>query len=198
MRAARSTGCWRHEALAPARPAHISRQRGDRPRDWTAMIRYALVCEAAHDFESWFSTSAGFEEQVARGLVACPVCGSMKVERAIMAPNIARTDRDRRALPAPAEEVATADAPAAPAPAPVALMSEKDVAMRAMLAALHQHVATNAENVGKRFADEALKIHHGESDSRAIYGEATPEDARMLHEEGVEFMPLPRLPGGGN
>lgn len=163
------------------------------------MIRYALVCEAAHDFESWFSTSAGFEEQAARGLVACPVCGSTKVERAIMAPNVARTDLDRRALPAPAgEPPATTDAPVAPAPAPVALMSEKDIAMRAMLAALHQHVATNAENVGKRFADEALKIHHGESDSRAIYGEATADDARMLHEEGVEFMPLPRLPRGGN
>ncbi|AMJ61285.1 DUF1178 family protein [Bosea sp. PAMC 26642] len=163
------------------------------------MIRYALVCDHTHDFESWFSTSAGFDEQAKRGLVACPVCGSAKVERAIMAPNVARTDRGRQAIAAPAEESPTVtEAPATPAPAPLALISEKDVAMRAMLAALHQHVATNAENVGKRFADEALKIHHGESDSRAIYGEATPEDARMLHEEGVEFMPLPRLPEGRN
>ena len=67
-----------------------------------------------------------------------------------------------------------------------------------MLTELHKHVAENAEHVGPRFADEALKIHHGESDSRPIYGEATSEDARMLHEEGVEFMPLPRLPGTGN
>ena len=67
-----------------------------------------------------------------------------------------------------------------------------------MLSALHKHVTENAEHVGPRFAEEALKIHHGESDGRAIYGEATQEDARMLHEEGVEFMPLPRLPGARN
>ena len=63
---------------------------------------------------------------------------------------------------------------------------------------LHRQVAENAEHVGKRFAEEALKIHHGESDNRAIYGEASLEDARMLHEEGVEFLPLPRLPDAGH
>lgn len=156
------------------------------------MIRYALVCDNAHDFESWFATSASFEEQSRRGLVTCPVCDSGKVQRAIMAPNVARTDRGARA-PEPAGEAA----PAA-APAPVALMGEKEVAFREMLVALHKHVAENAEHVGPRFAEEALKIHHGEADSRAIYGEATPEDARQLYDEGVEFMPLPGLPGGRN
>ena len=77
-------------------------------------------------------------------------------------------------------------------------MGEKEMAFRAMLTALHEHVAANAEPVGKRFAEEALKIHHGESESRAIYGEASAEDAQMLHEEGVEFLPLPRLPEGRN
>jgi hypothetical protein len=158
------------------------------------MIRYALVCDNAHEFESWFATSASFEEQARRGLVSCPVCASGKVERAIMAPNVARTDRGPRAPEAsPAEAT-----PVPAAAAPVALMGEKEIALREMLTALHKHVTENAEHVGTRFAEEALKIHHGEADSRAIYGEATPDDARLLHEEGVEFMPLPRLPGGRN
>lgn len=168
------------------------------------MIRYALVCDAAHEFESWFSSSSGFEDQAKRGFVTCPACGSPRVERAIMAPNIARTDRgpvliEARAEPVPEGAAAVPSAPApAQMPAPLALMGEKEIAFRQMLAALHAHVAENAENVGERFAEEALKIHHGESDSRAIYGEATPEDAEMLQEEGVAFMPLPRLPGARN
>lgn len=162
------------------------------------MIHYALICDSGHEFESWFSSSASFEEQVRRGFVACPACNSVKTERAIMAPNVARTDRARGGIEAqpqaqPAQEVAVTTETA-----PVALMGEKEVAFRQMLVALHAHVAENAEHVGKRFAQEALKIHHGESDGRAIYGEATPEDARMLHEEGVEFMPLPGLPGARN
>ncbi|WP_293809402.1 DUF1178 family protein [uncultured Bosea sp.] len=162
------------------------------------MIRYALICDNAHEFESWFASSAGFEDQVRRGFVTCPVCNSAKVERAIMAPNVARTDLDPKA-PGPGPGLAVeASAPAAAAPAPVALMSEKEHAFREMVTALHRHVSENAEHVGKRFADEALKIHHGEAEERAIYGEATPDDARMLHEEGVEFLPLPRLPGSGN
>lgn len=157
------------------------------------MIRYALICDSAHEFESWFASSAGFEEQVKRGFVTCPVCDSAKVQRAIMAPRVARTDLGPKAP----EPVAESAAPAS-VPAPVALMSEKEHAFREMVTALHRHVSENAEHVGKRFADEALKIHHGEAEERAIYGEATPDDARMLHEEGVEFLPLPRLPGSGN
>jgi hypothetical protein len=166
------------------------------------MIRYALICENAHEFESWFPGVSAFEEQARRGLVACPVCDSARVERAIMAPNVARTDRDRgapgRSVDDGPQPPAAAEPASPEAPAPVALIGEKEIAFRQMLAAVHRHVAETAEHVGPRFADEALKIHHGESDSRAIYGEATPADARMLHEEGVEFMPLPRLPGARN
>lgn len=164
------------------------------------MIRYALICAEAHEFESWFSTSASFEEQAKRGLVTCPVCSSAKVERAIMAPNVARSDLGPRsqATTETARDAPAPVAPAAPAPAPMALMGEREIAFREMLASLHAHVRENAEHVGERFAEEALKIHHGETESRAIYGEATPDDARMLHEEGVEFLPLPRLPSSGN
>ncbi|MEI5664870.1 DUF1178 family protein [Bosea sp. CCNWLW174] len=163
------------------------------------MIRYTLICDNAHEFESWFASSASFDEQAKRGFVTCPVCDSAKVERAVMAPAVARTDRGPRpAEPAP-EATAPSPAPVpSPAPQPAALMGEKEMAFRAMLTALHEHVAANAEPVGKRFAEEALKIHHGETENRAIYGEASAEDARMLHEEGVEFLPLPRLPEGRN
>jgi hypothetical protein len=177
------------------------------------MIRYALLCEAGHEFESWFRNSAGFEEQAKRGFVACPDCGSVRVERAIMAPNVARTDRGPRLLEATAEAVTapatggtSAATPAEPAttanaadaPAPVVLMGEKERAVRQLLTAIHAQIVETAENVGNRFADEALKIHHGETESRPIYGEASPDDARMLAEEGVEFMALPRLPGARN
>ncbi|UZF91736.1 DUF1178 family protein [Bosea sp. NBC_00550] len=158
------------------------------------MIRYTLICDNAHEFESWFSGSASFEEQARRGFVTCPLCNSAKVERAVMAPNVARTDLGQRTAAEPAAE---APAPAG-TPAPMALMSDKEIAFREMLTALHSHVRENAEHVGTRFADEALKIHHGETEARAIYGEANADDARMLHEEGVDFLPLPRLPNSGN
>lgn len=163
------------------------------------MIRYTLICDNAHEFESWFANSGSFDEQAKRGFVTCPVCDSVRVERAVMAPAVARTDRGARPAE-PASEAASPVAAPEPAPAaqPLALMGEKEMAFRAMLTALHEHVAANAEPVGKRFAEEALKIHHGESEKRAIYGEATPEDAQMLREEGVEFLPLPRLPEGRN
>lgn len=161
------------------------------------MIRYALICDNAHGFESWFSTSASFEDQASRGFVTCPVCNSAKVERAIMSPNVARTDRERAMVATAPEPTAPISAVASPA-APLALMGEKEIAFREVLAAVHKHVTENAEHVGKRFAEEALKIHHGETDSRPIYGEASHDDARMLHEEGVEFMPLPGLPGARN
>lgn len=164
------------------------------------MIRYTLICRQAHEFESWFPSSGAYEAQARRGLVSCPVCGATEVERAVMAPNVARTDRMRAAEP-PREAVSAAPAPASPAPppaAPAALLGEREQELRRIIGELHRHVAETAEHVGPRFAEEALKIHHGESDARAIYGQASADEARMLHEEGVEFLPLPGLPEGRN
>lgn len=160
------------------------------------MIRYALTCDKGHGFESWFPDAASFDAQVKRRLVSCPDCGSVKVQKAIMAPNIARKDREIEIEPAESAETASAPAPApASAPArPVVLLSDEAVALRAMLRAFRKHVVENADDVGKGFAEEALKIHHGETEQRAIYGEATLDDARMLEEEGVAFSPLPVLP----
>ena len=154
------------------------------------MIRYSLICERKHDFEIWFKNSADFDKQSKRGLVACPACGSAKVEKAIMAPRLARKDKSTPIM-APVEEAAPA--PAA-APAPVAMISPQEKEFRAKLKELRDHLTSNADNVGKKFPEEARKMHYGEIEHRSIYGEATPQDARDLHEEGIEFHPLPVLP----
>ncbi len=156
------------------------------------MIRYSLACDQAHDFESWFASSASFDEQKARGFVTCPVCGSAKVDKRLMAPSLARSDR------APALEATPSPAPPDGTPQPVAMLSEPERQMRALLRAVREHVMSNSENVGTAFAEEARKIHYGEAEHRSIYGQATPADARALIEEGVDFQPLPILPDDRN
>ena len=158
------------------------------------MILYSLVCHKGHDFESWFANSAAYDKQVKRGLVSCPLCGSAKVEKAIMAPRLARKDRSTPILP-PAEESAPA---AAEAPTPVAMISPQEQEFRKKLKELRDHLTANADNVGKKFPEEARKMHYGETEHRSIYGEASPQDARELHEEGIEFHPLPVLPDERN
>jgi hypothetical protein len=159
------------------------------------MIRYALACEQAHEFESWFPSAEGYDAQVLRGLVGCPFCGSAKVEKQIMAPSIGRKDKAPAAAQAPQLPV---PAPAPEAPQPVALMSEKEQAFRAMLKAVREHVTKTADYVGPRFADEARKMHYGEVEHRSIYGEANSADAAALIEEGIEVHPLPLAPGDRN
>ena len=158
------------------------------------MIRYNLVCDKRHEFESWFQDSLAYDKQARRGLVSCPLCGSAKVEKAIMAPRLARKDKSAPIM-APAEEAAPA--PTA-APAPVAMISPQEKEFRAKLKELRDHLTSNADNVGKKFPEEARKMHYGETEHRSIYGEATPQDARELHEEGIEFHPLPVLPDERN
>jgi hypothetical protein len=169
------------------------------------MIRYALVCNKRHTFESWFSNSAAYDKQAKRGLVACPVCGSVKVEKAIMRPRLARTDTTAQAAqaeptpPTPPPALApTGTAAEDASPAPVAMISPQEREMRHRLKELRDHLVANAENVGPRFPEEARKMHYGEVEHRSIYGVASAEDARELHEEGVEFSPLPMLPDERN
>lgn len=177
------------------------------------MIRYALSCDRGHGFETWFRDSASYDDQARAGLVTCPLCGSPKVEKQIMAPAVARTDRPA-AVPPPGEAGPAGPAEAAaggdptrqaaapeilpPGPAPMVLMGEREQAFRALLRAVRDHVVATAENVGPRFADEARKIHEGLSEFRAIYGEATPEEARALAEDGIDAFLLPTLPDERN
>ncbi len=157
------------------------------------MIRYTLRCDRGHAFESWFQSSAAYEAQEARKLVNCPSCGSAKVERAIMAPQIvSKKTREQNPAPAPA----TAPDVTAPASTPLMLAQERE--LRAKLKELRDHIVKNADNVGERFPHEARKMHYGDIEHRPIYGEASPDEARALIDEGVEVSPLPVLPEDRN
>ena len=157
------------------------------------MIVFDLRCGQAHVFEAWFGSTADYDAQAARGLVSCPLCGDKAVTKAAMAPAVpAKGNQTRRA--APAEPEPAAAAPAMPAQP---LAAHPPAAVKAMLAALAEvqaKVEANCDYVGDRFADEARAIHHGEADSRGIYGEATPEQAAALKDEGIEVAALPFRP----
>jgi hypothetical protein len=159
------------------------------------MIRYTLVCAKGHEFESWFAGSAAYDRQAKRGLVECPLCGSTKVEKALMTPRLARA---RKSTPAEPAEATPPAAPEPQAPAPVAVISPQEHELRTKLRELREHLVKNAENVGQRFPEEARKMHYGEKEHRSIYGTASPDDAKALHEEGIEFAPLPVLPDERN
>ena len=158
------------------------------------MIRYSLQCERGHAFESWFQSSAAYESQEKRKLVNCPVCGSARVERAIMAPQIVSTKGGDRSEPAPAPAAATEVA--TPASTPLMMAQERE--LRAKIKELRDHIVKNADNVGERFPNEARKMHYGDIEHRPIYGEASPDEARALIDEGVEVSPLPVLPDDRN
>jgi len=177
------------------------------------MICYALNCDQGHTFESWFQNSAAYDKQAKRGLVACPVCGSVKIEKAIMAPRLARADvaPPRQPSPSPAppavpmppsptsgEGLGTRLPPVPPGKSPVAMMSPPERELRQKLKELRDHITKNANYVGASFPEEARKIHYGETEHRSIYGEASLEEAKELHEEGIEFHPLPILPDDKN
>ncbi|GJE83718.1 DUF1178 family protein [Methylorubrum populi] len=153
------------------------------------MIRFTLACESGHHFESWFPSNAAYDEQSARGFVTCPFCDSAKVAKAPMAPAVARTDRGRPAASSPSLPV-----PAAPAETPASMIAEPERQLRALLRAVRAQVEASAEHVGERFADEARAIHYGDAEGRPIYGEASPQEARALIEEGIEVLPLPPAP----
>src|SRR5688500_1441478 len=148
------------------------------------MIKYALACEQAHEFESWFPSSDAFETQRKRGFVTCPYCNSARVEEQIMAPSVARTEK-------------ASNAPA-PEPQPMAVLSDRERELRPALRARRGHVMKKAENVGKDFVEEARKMHFGETEERSIYGEADLAEARALLEEGIDVLPLPVVPDDRN
>ena len=157
------------------------------------MIRYTLRCDRGHAFESWFQSSSAYEQQEKRKLVNCPVCGSAKIERAIMAPQIVSKKSREAAVPAPA---APTEVTTPPTSTPLMMAQERE--LRAKLKELRDHIVKNADNVGERFPNEARKMHYGDIEHRPIYGEASPDEARSLIEEGVEVSPLPVLPDDRN
>jgi hypothetical protein len=160
------------------------------------MIKYALICDEHHQFESWFPNSAAYDKQAKRQLIACPQCGSTAVEKAIMAPRLAGA----RKAAAPVELAVETPAPALAQAekAPVAMLSPQEQEFRSKLKELRDHLTKNADNVGAKFPEQARKMHYGEIEHRSIYGEASPQEAKDLAEEGIEFHPLPILPDERN
>jgi len=156
------------------------------------MIKYALICEADHEFESWFPDSASYDKQAKRGLVTCPVCDSAKISKAIMAPNVARKDKDRVVIAADNDD--TPSVPAAPAPQNIALLDEQQQQLRGMIRELHEKIVANTDDVGENFPEEARKMHEGETPARSIRGKASFEEARELLEDGIPVLPIPDLP----
>ncbi|HJQ60463.1 MAG TPA: DUF1178 family protein [Vineibacter sp.] len=161
------------------------------------MIKFRLRCANDHAFDSWFKDGATYERQEKRHLLECPVCGDSKIERAIMAPNVGRKGNARRPAAAP-QPPATPDPAAAPSPPVPAAMPGPAMPpeMRKMLVEMRQQVEKNCDYVGDKFAEEARKIHYGETDKRGIYGETSDAEAAALSEEGIEFGKLPWVPKG--
>ena len=154
------------------------------------MIVFDLRCRQDHVFEAYFADSATYETQVERGEIACPVCGDGKIAKAPMAPNIAvngkRKGEDRRK-----HETVPAKAPdRRRTPPPPAEMAQTIATLRKMRSFIEQ----NFDHVGKRFPEEARKIHHGEVERRNIYGDATREEVGSLEEEGIEIGEVPWVP----
>jgi hypothetical protein len=136
------------------------------------MIRYALACEAGHEFEGWFSASGDFDDQAGKGQLACPVCDTHAVRKQIMAPAVAgATKRDLEPSPA-----------------------AKRAVMMEVMGKVRAHVQANFDYVGDSFATEARAIHEGRSEERSIYGEATPTQVKALVADGVPVAPLPPEP----
>jgi len=129
------------------------------------MILFRLQCAAGHEFEAWFRDGAGFEAQQQQGEIACPHCGEMKVEKAVMAPHIGRS----REVPPPVSPAK----------------------LRAALVEMRREIEQNCDYVGERFAEEARRIHYGETDPHGIYGEASPEQSQELAEEGIRVGRIP-------
>ena len=156
------------------------------------MIRYQLQCEEEHGFEAWFRNSEVFDQQVKRKQVTCPDCGSTKVSKAIMAPNVGVKANKKSTLPVPT-------APAGPAPEPAdPRIAEARREVMAAMRKLRKSVEDNAEYVGPKFAEEARRIHYKEAEEKGIYGEASTDEVKELTEEGIDIYPLPVLPEDQN
>jgi hypothetical protein len=143
------------------------------------MIRYALICENDHQFESWFQSGDAYDTLKTSGMISCPSCNSTSVEKSLMAPKV-RSARKGKVQP--------------PVPAPSQMTNTPDPEVVEAVAKLKAHVEKNSDYVGDKFAKEARAMHEGEKPHRAIHGEAKPEEAKKLIEDGVPALPLPFIP----
>ena len=134
------------------------------------MIQYALKCDNEHSFDSWFQSAAAFEKLSNAGMVTCAICGSKKVDKAIMAPSVKKSEKGKKNTPSLTKPTNSAEH---------------------AIKKLKTYVESNSDYVGKDFATEARDMHEGTAPERSIYGEAKPEDAKKLIEDGIPVTPLP-------
>jgi hypothetical protein len=151
------------------------------------MILYQFNCDRQHSFEAWFKDGATADRQLKRRMLECPACGSTKVAKALMAPRIGKSA---------GKEIVPVDVPPAPVAAEGAKAAMLPAEMRKALLEMRRQVESNCDYVGDKFADEARKIHNGETEARGIYGEATEEEHRELVEDGIEVARIPWVPRG--
>jgi hypothetical protein len=157
------------------------------------MIRFSLTCDSDHSFESWFSDGASFDRQAEEGLIACPVCDSLRIRKALMAPAVIGAKK-ADAQPKKADAEAKESGDSTPAPANVALVDDRHGKLRELAAQLRQEIFAKTDNVGRRFPEEARAIHAGDAPFRSIRGQATTAEARALIDEGVGVLPVPPAP----
>ncbi|MEL7542994.1 MAG: DUF1178 family protein [Pseudomonadota bacterium] len=169
------------------------------------MIKYTLTCADEHTFEAWFRSSADYDTQRDKGILECPVCGSTKIEKSLMAPNLgAKSNQRDVTASSPSREFATPEtSESAPLTQPDSgaasnLPTEVHERVVELAREIRDHVRKTADNVGTNFAEEARKIHYEEAEPRGIYGNATPKEAHDLKEEGIDVHPLPVLPEDRN
>ena len=157
------------------------------------MIKYQLICDKNHQFEGWFQSIAAYDEQAANGLLCCPMCDSDQVKRALMTPNLAGPKHSKSTAPSAASKTGHA---VSPDRTPV-MQAEQVQAYGAVLAELRQlrqKIVKDCRDVGDKFAEEARKIHYGESEAEGIYGQATQEERELLKDEGIEIFDMPWMP----
>ncbi len=142
------------------------------------MIVYKLCCKKDHEFEAWFRDSSAADEQLEATQVVCPVCGTTTVRKALMSPRLGKGSEQ----PAPPAQITNDPA-----------LAERTRVAEA-LRELRRHVEENCDYVGPRFAEVARQIHYGETEHRDIYGEASPDEASSLRDEGIEVYGIPWLP----
>jgi hypothetical protein len=171
------------------------------------MIHYSLICHEAHEFDGWFRDSGAFDAQAASGAVVCPYCQSTEIIKAVMAPHVARKSFSRATLEETLEPSCARRLDAGREDAqsdresdhqPFALLDERHAQLRAMIRELRETIEASSEDVGDRFPSEARKIQDGDAEPRPIRGRASLAEAKSLLEEGIQILPFPGLPRGGN
>ena len=164
------------------------------------MIRYRLACQKGHEFEAWFPSSEACDKQIKKKLVACPTCGSTKVAKSLMAPNVVTSEskEKRSGRRGPRKDAPSVGDVPQPVAGPSQMLSGPQREMLQQLKAMRDEILAEAEYVGPRFADEARKIHNEEAPGRGIYGEASPDEVLELASEGIDVFPIPMLPDDHN